>query len=68
MDLIIDTLVCLRYHMLYVFSIVQKRFIHGHNIGMPLWYVVHLATHLDLVSVFKIQISSTTVHCSLYQQ
>jgi hypothetical protein len=29
---------------------------------MPLWYVVHLATYLDIVSIFKIQRSSTTEH------
>jgi hypothetical protein len=33
MDLNIDTLMCLRlrYHILYVSSIVQKGFIHGHD-------------------------------------
>jgi hypothetical protein len=31
MDLYIDTLMCLRYHILYVSFIVQKGFIHGHD-------------------------------------
>ena len=31
MDLNIDTFMCLRYHILYVSSIVQKGFIRGHD-------------------------------------
>ncbi len=31
MDLNIDTLMCLRYHILYVSIIAQKGFIHGHD-------------------------------------
>ncbi len=31
MDLSIDTLMCLRNHVLYVSSIVQNGFIHGHD-------------------------------------
>ncbi len=67
MDLNIDTLMCLRYHTLFVSSIVQKGFIHGHD-TLPLHGKNHSAIDEQTETGSKRTPPTTHMNCEVEEK